>query len=203
MRLSAYLLGVFSPSLPPTKAQASSTLYPTMPRYSSPRRSDWGAGSPGQGLAVAFRGRARFKWGAASLSNKWVKSRVRAQHWLLSMCLMIVLFADPGLPHRSLTGTRWMVPTCVLLLCDQVDVLFYSGEESWSCEWRARPLTAEKRKAVDWPGNEKERERLFRARFLSLIVCPLRFEYAHSKQTRKMLQPLALLAFSLFFSICN
>lgn len=61
------------------------------------------------------------------------------------------------------------------------------------------PLTAEKTKAVDWPGNEKERERLFRARFLSLIVCPLRFEYAHSKKMRKMLQPLALLAFSLFF----
>jgi len=70
---------------------------------------------------------------------------------------------------------------------------------------KSPPLTAEKKKTVDWLGNEKERERggLFRARFLSFIVCLLRFEYTHSKKTGKMLQPLALWAFSLFFSICN
>lgn len=88
-----------------------------------------------------------------------------------------------------------MVASCVLPLCYQVDVLFYGGKPAPSSggedgselawEWKER-------------GREREREAgLFSAWFLSLIVCSLRFEYALSKQTGKMLQTRALLAFSL------
>lgn len=65
--------------------------------------------------------------------------------------------------------------------------MFYSVVV-WKFELREKspPLRVGKEKALDWPGSERERKRgLFRARFLSFIVCPLTFEYSHSLQMRK------------------
>lgn len=154
--------GVLS-RLAPTKAQASSTLCPMIPWYSSPRWNEWGEGIPGSGLGRGFRGRA---WqspdaaeGAASLSNKWVNSSVKAQRGLQVMKTVI---EEARLPHSWVSHRwhdEWWLHVCCRRAIRWIARVVLQWRGSLSCEWWARPFAAQKRKAVNWPGNEKERER--------------------------------------------
>lgn len=66
-----------------------------------------------------------------------------------------------GLPHTGVGGSHdgWWPRAVPPPPCYQVDVLFLCGEEVRAASGEPAPnLTAEERKAVNWPGNEKERE---------------------------------------------
>lgn len=199
VRPSAYLLGVFSSSI--AQPQASNTLCPTIPWYTPPWGGDEvGRGIPGQGSAMALEegaGKSQCEWQVASLSNKWVYLWVMDSKYIWK----IVSVWAPRRPHGSPTVTRWILTRCVLLPCYQVHVLFYRGEDVWAASGKPAPHSREEEGSELALGMKREREwvreRLFRAWFLSFIVCPLRFEYAFSQQMREMLQTLTLLAFSL------
>ena len=64
------------------------------------------------------------------------------------------IYRGPLTPTQSLTLTWWIVTTCVLLLLSGVVL-----QRKFELRVESPPLTATKRKAVNWPGNEKERER--------------------------------------------
>lgn len=131
--------------LAPTKAQASSTLCPMIPRYSSPSVERVGRGIPGQGLAMALEegpGKAWCKWGAASLSNKWVNSSVKAQHGLRvrhedshRQYLKRTSDSHTGVSHSDTMNNGYMCASAVL--SGGCVVLHWRG--SLSCEWKARP----------------------------------------------------------------
>lgn len=194
MRLSACLLGVFSPNT----AQQRCTVCPTVPPHPDPLPvvEEGGEKEPGSQLGHGCRGRGYWRWRVACLSNKWVNTSESGK-------MSGRLSGDSGRPRRSPTVTPRMATACVPPPRDQVDMLFYSGGEVWVV--RRKPAPHRRKRIGRGMKEEREggRERLFRAWFLSFIVCLLRFEYSLSQQMRKMPQTLALLASSLFFSICN
>lgn len=85
MRLSAYLLGVFSTGLPQQRRRLQALCAPWSPDTPPLGEMSGESEVPGSGLGHGFRARAwqsRMMWGAASLSNKWLNSLVKAQHQL-------------------------------------------------------------------------------------------------------------------------
>lgn len=196
MRLSACLLGVFSPN---TEQQRCTVCPMVPPQIHSLWWRRAGRGSLGQSLAMAAEEGAAGgdEWRACQTGGWTPLSHGKRQEDCQD--------STPADAHADSPQWHYEWRLCVhhrreirWICCSTLGRKFESWVES-------PPLTEERELAGEWKKRERERERerLFRAWFLSFIVCLLRFEYALSQQMRKMPQTLALLASSLFFSICN
>lgn len=152
MRLSAHLLGVFSPSMPQQRHRLQALCAPWFPD-SPPLSETSGERDPGSRLGHGIRRRA---WQSVMQvrSGILVKqvdelSCVKAQRGpqvFHEDCHRQQYKQDSRLPHRSLIVAWWIVSPCVLLSCYQVDMLFYSGEVSLSCKWKTRPQQQSRRR---------------------------------------------------------
>lgn len=164
MRLSAYLLGVFSPSLPQQRPRLQALCAPWSPD-TPPLSGTSGERDPGSRLGHSFRGRA---WQSLTQVRRGILVKQVGEQlcenitWTprVSCRLSKTIFTgDLRLPRRSLTVTWWwIVPTCLLLPCYQVDVLFYSGEEVWAASGKPAPNSREEEGcglAWEWKGERE------------------------------------------------
>lgn len=196
IRLSACLLGVSSPNT----AQQRCTVCPTVPP--TPTRSPVVEEGGERGAWVTARPRLQ-RTGLLEVTSGVLVKQVGEHLWVRENVRKIVrsLWTPTQISHSdTLNGDRVRATSA---RSGGVDTLFYSGEEVGVV--RRKPAPHRRKRIGRGMKEEREggRERLFRAWFLSFIVCLLRFEYSLSQQMRKMPQTLALLASSLFFSICN
>lgn len=191
--------GVFSQHAP-TKAQASNTLCPMIHRYIPPHGgNEWGKGS----WVKAWPWLCHTDWQSlVEVQRGILVEQVGEQlceSWTPRMSCRLSIFSAPAqVSHGDRMNSEYMSASAVL--SDGCVVLQWRG--SLSCERKAHPYQQRWRRLWIGLGMKGEREKEWEREAIqsmipSFIVCPLRFEYAHSKQMRKMLQTLALLAFSL------
>lgn len=166
MRLSAYLLGVFSPSLPQQRHRLQALCAPWSPD-TPPLGGTSGERDPGSRLGHGFRGRAwqSLMQARSSILVKQVGEQLcESTTWTLNKYGMKSVIDDiyrrgppPPLRDSHTDLSQWHDESW-LHVCYQVDVLFYSGEEVWAAS--GKPAPNSKRRGRLWIGlGMKRRER--------------------------------------------
>lgn len=186
MRLSACLLGVFSPNT----AQQRCTVCPTVPPPDTPPVvKESGEREAGSKLGHGCRGRGSWRWRVACLSNKWVNT---SESW--KMTGRLSGFYAGIRPRRFPTVTPWMVTLCVCVcVCHRCSIRWICCStvgrkfESWV---ESPPLTEERELAGEWKKRERERERGYSEHdsFPSLSACLDLNTLSHSRW-EKCLRP--------------